>query len=260
MRFSLLLCGVLAAIGVDAARAAEDRPRVLVLEPTSEVVDKPTLNTIASLMLVELSKNPGIDVISANDVKRMAELEGEKQRMGCADSSCLAELAGAMGARYVVFGDVGKLGTLIILNLNLFDSSKATAVNRTTVQASGAEDLPAKLGPGVRELVAPLFGATAPLPTPVAATTPAPVSSSSVASSGPSPALTWGLVGGGVGVLVIGGVVDQLSPFSADGKLELVDFIAPTVMVAGVGAAVAGVVMMMTAPPAETSDVAAVSK
>ena len=246
MRFSLLLCGVLAAIGVDAARAAEDRPRVLVLEPTSEVVDKPTLNTIASLMLVELSKNPGIDVISANDVKRMAELEGEKQRMGCADSSCLAELAGAMGARYVVFGDVGKLGTLIILNLNLFDSSKATAVNRTTVQASGAEDLPAKLGPGVRELVAPLFGATAPLPTPVAATTPAPVSSSSVASSGPSPALTWGLIGGGLVVMAGGGVFDLLSPTSNNSKVDAVDFVGPTAMVVGIGAAAGGAILMAT--------------
>lgn len=251
MRFSFAVCGALVAVCAGAgaahaadaaAHAADARPRVLVLEPASEVVDKPTLNTIASLMLVELSKNPGLDVISASDVKRLAELEGEKQQMGCADSSCLAELAGAMGARYVVFGDVGRLGSLILLNLNLFDSSTATAVQRTTVQASGVEDLPQKLGPGVRALVAPLFGAKtatteAPAPTPAVATE---------ASSGPSPALTWGLIGGGLVVMAGGGVFDLLSPTSNNNKVDAVDFIGPTAMVVGIGAAAGGAILMAT--------------
>ena len=152
----LLLSLVASLVPGIAVAAEEEKPRLLVLEPSSDVVDKPTLNTIASLMLVELSKQHGLDVISASDVKRLAELEGEKQAMGCADSSCLAELAGAMGARYVVFGDVGTLGSLMILNLNLFDSQKATAVNRTTVQSNGIEELPSKLAAGLVELAAPL--------------------------------------------------------------------------------------------------------
>lgn len=43
--------------------------------------------------------------------------------MGCGDSSCLAEIAGAMGAEFVVFGDVGKLGETFVINLNLFDNN-----------------------------------------------------------------------------------------------------------------------------------------
>ncbi|MDP2342256.1 MAG: hypothetical protein Q8O67_14965 [Deltaproteobacteria bacterium] len=232
-----------AALMSTSAVAADDaRPRLLVLEPSSEVVNKPTLNTIASLMLVELSKQHGLDVISASDVKRLAELEGEKQSMGCADTSCLAELAGAMGARYVVFGDVGQLGSLIILNLNLFDSSKATAVNRTTVQANGVEDLPSKLAAGLRELTAPLnAGGGA-----AAATTTTTETPPAVKGEPPSAALTYGLIGGGVAVALAGGGFDLLSPTSDDnGKLDGFDFIGPTVMVAGIGVAIAGVVLMI---------------
>jgi len=241
MRPLSLLFSLSIASSVAVAADDADRPRLLVLEPSSEVVNKPTLSTIASLMLVELSKQPGLDVISASDVKRLAELEGEKQSMGCVDSSCLAELAGAMGARYVVFGDVGQLGSLIILNLNLFDSSKATAVNRTTVQSNGVEDLPSKLAAGLRELTAPLNGAAT-----AAATPPPAVTAPQAKGEPPSAALTWGLVGGGVAVMLAGGGYDLIIPTSDDAKLDGFDFIGPTIMVAGIGVAVAGVVMMIS--------------
>ncbi len=240
MRFFLLLCVVLAST---AALAANDKSRVLVLEPSSEVIDKPTLGTIASLMLVELSKNPTIEVVSATDVRRLAELEGDKQAMGCADNSCLADLAGAMGARYVVFGDVGKLGSLMILNLNLFDSTKAVAVNRVTVKASGAEDLAGKLDAGVRDLVAPLFGAP-----PVAAASTVTAPPTPVDDGKTSPALIWGLIGGGAAVVVGGGAFDLLSPTSDDKVVDGYDVIGPIGMLGGLALAGAGVALMVTSP------------
>ncbi len=239
MRILLLLACLLASAA--ALAEEEPKPRVLVLEPSSEVVNKPTLNTIASLMLVELSKQSGLDVISASDVKRLAELEGEKQAMGCSDNSCLAELAGAMGARYVVFGDVGQLGALIILNLNLFDSQKATAVNRTTVQSNGVEDLPSKLAAGLRELTQPLNHSAA-----AAAPPSAPTPTPEVKSGPPSPALTWGLIGGGGVVAALGVAVDLGSPTSDNAKVDPVDFVGPALVLAGVGSVVIGVVLMMS--------------
>ena len=254
MHCHLLSCVVLAHLVPATALAADDvateKPRVLVLEPSSEVVDKQTLTTIASLMLVELSKSRSLDVISAGDVRRLAELEGEKQSMGCADSSCLAELAGAMGARYVVFGDVGQLGTLLVLNLNLFDSAKATAVNRVTVKASGVEDLAGKLDQGVRELVVPLFPApTATTATPVATTADAPATTETATVEEPySPFLTWGLIG--AGVLVLGGAsaFDLLSPTSDDDRVDGFDAIGAGGILVGVAMAGTGAVLIAVSP------------
>src|SRR3712207_6923041 len=63
-----------------------------------------------------------------------SELEAAKQSVGCADdSSCLADVAGAMGAELVVFGAAGKLGTLY----NLKDR-KSTRLNSSHANISYA--------------------------------------------------------------------------------------------------------------------------
>ena len=77
--------------------------------------------------------------------------------MGCDDeTSCLAESAGAMDARYVIFGDVGQLGPLLILGLNLFDAREAKAVSRKVVQTKDLEDFPGKLEAGLKKFMKPV--------------------------------------------------------------------------------------------------------
>lgn len=133
--------------------AENDKYRLLVLEPTADAEQKRTAQTIGSLIAVELSNYPYFDVVTSADVKQMMELEADRSAVGCTDSSCLAEIAGAMGANLVVFGDVGKLGSLLILNLNLFDSDKARAIGRVSIQTRSVEELPGKLSPALKKLV-----------------------------------------------------------------------------------------------------------
>src|SRR5688572_14276841 len=124
MRTAALAAIVVVAL---AGPARADEPaRVLVLEPTGDEVEASVRAAVASLVSIELAKNQGLEVVASTDVKKMAALEAEKQTLGCDDAgSCLAELAGAMGARYVVFGDAAKLGSLTVINLSLFDSTAA---------------------------------------------------------------------------------------------------------------------------------------
>ncbi len=141
---------------VSSPAVPAQRARVLVLEPRSAVMDAATLSTITGIIVVELTQNRGFDVIAAADVQRLAELEGQRQNAGCDSAACLAEIAGAIGARYVVFGDVGALGELLVLNLNLFDSETSKAVNRVTVQARSIETLAGMLPTRTKELSGPL--------------------------------------------------------------------------------------------------------
>jgi TolB-like protein len=213
-----------------------ERPRVLVLTPGSATIDKATLSTIAGLMIVELAKDTALDVISDAEVKRLADLEGDRQAVGCDDTTCLAELAGAMGARYVIFGDVGTLGSTVIVNLNLFDSQTTRAVNRVAVKADGVDALPAALSTPLRELTAPLTGTTV---------RPAPAVST---SSGP-PILPWVLVGSGAALAAGGILADNLSPTSSDDVLDGIDFVWPAAYcVAGPGLALTGLGMLLFAP------------
>ncbi len=241
-----MLCGLAAQAPApaDDAPPPTTRPRVLVLDPSSHVFDPATVQTITGLLIVELSADPRLDIISATDVKKLAELESDKQAVGCVDSSCLAELAGAMGARYVIFGDVGKLGDTVVMTLNLFDSSTTLAVQRITVQAEGIGGLPSALKGKLTPLVQPLLASTtAPDATPPSADGTAANSASAAAESGPGIG-PWLLIGGGAAVTVVGAAIDIFSPTSRNGVPDAGDAVGPVSYLLGPTLAVVGAVWM----------------
>jgi hypothetical protein len=211
--------------------SAPARTRVLVLEPTSTNVDKATLETATSLMSVALAKLDRLDVISSAEVKKMAELEAGKQQVGCDSTGCLAELAGAMGARLVVFGDAGRLGSLTILNLSLFDAEKATSVNRVSIKAAALEELPEKIEVAARELVSPVLAEPSAQVTAAAVRDATPPQTS--AGGGGSALWTVGVAGGVV--LVAGVLFDVFSPTSTDDELSGFDFVGPGLVAVGLG-------------------------
>lgn len=120
----------------------ENRFRVLVLEPTVTEGDEQLARAAAGLIAVELSRIERFDVLSDADVARIVELEGQKQTLGCSTSSCLAEIAGAMGANLVVFGEITRLGEVRVMTLNLFDSQAASSLGRVSQQFRSVEELP----------------------------------------------------------------------------------------------------------------------
>lgn len=227
-----------AAEPVAAPTAAPARPRVLVLTPTTKVFDAATATTIGGLVTSELASDPDLDIIAADDVERLAALEGDRQNLGCTDNSCLAELAGAIGARYVVFGDVGKLGDVVIVQLNLFDSQTARALTRVTVQANSMSELPRTLQPRVHELAAPLSSS--------ADASASSLSPGSGAASGSVNVLPWVLIGVGATVVVVGGIVEYTSDVADNGSYDPQDFISPALWVVGGAGVISGVVMLMT--------------
>ncbi len=217
-----------------ALAATEAGPRVLVLQPGGTGVDPQVREAVASLLAVELGKLDGVDVVSASDVKNLAQLEAEKQTIGCDDSgACLAEIAGALGARFVVFGDAAQLGGVTVVNLALFDSQVGRTVGRTTLEAKDVADLPRKVPLAARALVkdVPEF-AGRPFP-------PLP-------SDGPP---LWALAGGG-GLVALGAIVggaglafDVFSVTSDDDEVGVLDYVGPGLMVAGAAAIVGGVAL-----------------
>ena len=131
--------------------------RSILLQLKGNKVDEETVNIISSLVTANLANYEVLELITSTDIKNMASLEAEKQTMGCDDeTSCLAELAGAMDARYVIFGDVGQLGPLLILGLNLFHAREAKAVSRMVVQTKDLEDFPGKLEAGLKKFMKPV--------------------------------------------------------------------------------------------------------
>jgi len=180
-----------------------DRLRLLVLDFSAEGDVPPGLvGTVNSLVSAELSTYPDLDVIANADVRRMVELEGARQESGCGDTSCLAELAGALGARLVVFGSVGKLGSATVVNLNLFDSVTAQSTGRQFVEVKDPSELSRALPPRVRRLLERTYadaGLVLPAEKLITAEVPAPVMKE-------RSAVPLIVLASGIGAVVVGGV------------------------------------------------------
>lgn len=144
-----------AASSPDAERPRA-RPRVLVLDFDRNDVDEGTAQVVLAALVEAMSARPEIEVISSRDLNQLADLEAERQAIGCDTSSCLAEIAGAMGARYVVFGALTKLDGLYVANLNLFDAERAEPVQRQSLQGEAARDLIEGAPKAARGLLTPL--------------------------------------------------------------------------------------------------------
>jgi hypothetical protein len=155
---------VLAAVSLSpAAQAAPAKARsILVLDLRGEasVVDASTLKTITSTVSVSVSKQKGLNVLTAQDVQNLVDVEAQKQMMGCqpGSESCLAEVASAMGADLVLSGDVGKLGANTVINLHLFDAARARSVGRDSVVVADLAQLPQLLDVSIGNLLAPVTG------------------------------------------------------------------------------------------------------
>jgi len=224
----LVVAAMLACAGVAQAQAPDggepQKTRVLIMDLTPKGVDRDVVDTVTNYMAVVLQQNPKLDVITGADVQQLAALEQSKAAVGCDDSSCLAEIADALGAELVIFGQAGQLGKLLLINLSLFDSNAAKAVARQSVQARNLEEIPGKLDPALAKLInaaipdsmpEPIADA-APVeePTKVAAVNDAAAAQPTPVSEVEAPAegggggalLGYGLMGGGA-LLAAGGVV-----------------------------------------------------
>lgn len=129
----------------------------LLLAHTSRAadVDDGTVNTLSRLLTTAMADKGVFQVTSSQELKSVIELEGEKQALGCEAnaSSCLAEVASAMGARFVVFGQVGAIDNQLIMTLQLFDSNASANVGRLVVQRASASELIEALPATVDQLI-----------------------------------------------------------------------------------------------------------
>lgn len=175
--------------------------RVLLLDLRGENVDEASVRLLDGMLPTPLQDIDGLEVISGAELRKMAELEAERAVVGCeSDGSCLAELAGALGAGLAISGQVGQLGSQLVMNLQLFDAGEARVVSRVTRRVGSFEALADAVPDAVRELMAPTLAARGLS----ASTTAAPVAAAAKSEEGGG-FLPWGVALGGVAASVVGG-------------------------------------------------------
>lgn len=147
--------------------------------------------------LAQNMRFPGVSVVTSREIATLLGVERQKQLLGCGEAatSCIAELANALGADAIVVGDVGRFDSTFQINVKVIAAADATVLAQGSRRVTGevqALDGLASLGRELSRAVLERKGRAVPLEL------TQPSSSAPTARS-----LSWiPLAAGGVGVAV----------------------------------------------------------
>ncbi len=136
---------LLAALAVALPLAAEAAPRkdaktrVAVMKIRAGLGTDPKLAELVTDSLVANLTDRGLTTITSKDVESALGFERQKQMLGCGSESCLAEIAGALGADRVVFGDVAQVQGLTIFSVQLFNTRTGSVEKRFHERMRGGD-------------------------------------------------------------------------------------------------------------------------
>lgn len=170
---------VVLVLALFAAEAAAAPPALRIVAPGLRVTNlKANLARDFNEHLAQQLVARGIAVVTASDMQAVISLERQKQLLGCSEeaSSCMSELAGALGADGVLTGTVVRIGKKFQVNVRVVDARDARPIALFSEQTDREEELFGVLDLAAQKLVndlTPLIVARA--KEAKAATTPAPV-------------------------------------------------------------------------------------
>ncbi|NMB76885.1 MAG: DUF2380 domain-containing protein [Myxococcales bacterium] len=163
----ILLAILLVAGTAPATAAAEESMRLAVMEFSSKGgVTADQMEALADLVQTEIRKHGRFEVMGMSDIRALLKFEEQKALLSnCGDDSCYAELGGALGARWVVVGNVSRFGGTYLLNLKLLDSRRSRLAHSISRSVKGGEEaLLAEVPAAVAELIAELVPGKEPVP------------------------------------------------------------------------------------------------
>ena len=126
-----------------AAALAAEAPAVAVTEFGADAADREKAKGLSSVVASRLAAAHA-RVIGLDEVAAALKLEKEKQMLGCSDDGCLAEISGALGVRYLVYGRLDRFGKSALLTGFVFDSRAAKGMLRWSQRVDDDAQLPSQ--------------------------------------------------------------------------------------------------------------------
>jgi len=175
-----------------AAAPTTEKPKIAVMEIQGGGVEAHVAAGLTEAITQEIAGRGFFNVISSREIQTLIGFERQKQMVGCSsETTCLAELADAMGARFVLSGTVSKMGDAYQLSVQTLDSAKSQPLGRSIRFAKDMTALRSQIAFVVAEAT------QTPLPPP------------------PSRVLPFSLIGAGA-LIVVGGAVVGIDGVSRD--------------------------------------------
>ena len=129
-------------------------PPTLIVAPlrSSQAASKDA-QTLTRLVRIYAGQSSQYTLVTPEDLGVIDEEIKRQLSGGCDEASCIAELGGALGAKYLVTGGLDQLGKRYILTLKLVDIEKVRALSTVADQSETIEAFADSLPAKVRELL-----------------------------------------------------------------------------------------------------------
>jgi hypothetical protein len=89
----------------------------------------------------------GLTVRTARDVSQVLGLERQRQLLGCSDdSSCMTEIAGALGVDALVVGDIGQVGSRYTISVRVVSARSGQVLAVHVETGIAPDEAPAAIG------------------------------------------------------------------------------------------------------------------
>ena len=98
------------------------------------------MEALEDMLTTEIRKLGDFRVIAKSDLDMALQLEQRKQLVGCRDDSCLAEVAGALGVRWLITGNVSLFGKTYLINMKLLDVPRVRIASSVSKKIKGEQD------------------------------------------------------------------------------------------------------------------------
>lgn len=123
------------------------RPSLAVLDVQPLGAPPESATALSEAVTQELTRRGFFEVVSSRDIQTLLGLERQRQLLGCADeaASCIAEVAGALGSRFVLSSTLTRLGDALQLSVQMLDTQKGQPVARGVRLARDVDGLVAQL-------------------------------------------------------------------------------------------------------------------
>ena len=146
-RCVVLLAALLHGAALADEPASQERPRLFVTDFQPQGATPQQAQAFTDAVVQTLSARGLFEVMSTRDVQSLLGAERQKQLMGlCADAQstqCLNDLSSAVTARFVLSGQLARLGRTYQLTLQTVDTQKGQPLARSTKVAGSLEELTA---------------------------------------------------------------------------------------------------------------------
>ncbi|MBW2704339.1 MAG: hypothetical protein JRF33_26270 [Deltaproteobacteria bacterium] len=131
---------VLALSIITSLAFAQEPVPVAVMEFASKGgVTQEQMDALGDMLANNIRAAGKYKVIGNSDIRAALNLESQKQLLGCNDDSCVAEIGGALGVRWVVLGNISQFGETYLLNLKLLDVEKVSVAQGISKKIDGGQ-------------------------------------------------------------------------------------------------------------------------